>query len=74
MFKPEDFELPLEAHLKLRVMTDEVNNCNDVEQLREQLLASAKLLMNYQHILNRILREQITKDIGSIGLLEGDAS
>ena len=55
-------------------MTDEVNNCNDVEQLREQLLASAKLLMNYQHILNRILREQITKDIGSIGLLEGDAS
>ena len=73
MFKAEDFELPLEAHLKLRVVSDEVNNCDDVEQLREQLIASARLLMSYQHIINRVLREQIMKDLG-IGLLEGDAS
>tara|TARA_Y100000817_G_C16524400_1_gene397134 strand:- start:112 stop:330 length:219 start_codon:yes stop_codon:yes gene_type:complete len=59
MFKPEDFNLPLEASLKLRVVTDEVDKCSDVEVLRENLKGSTKLLMQYQHILNRVLREQI---------------
>ena len=59
MFKPEDFNLPLEASLKLRVVTDEVDKCSDVEVLRENLKGSTKLLMQYQHILIRVLREQI---------------
>ena len=63
MFKPEDFELPLEAQLKLRVLTDEIDNCNDVEALRTNIKDMAKLLMNYQNILNRLLKEQITKNL-----------
>ncbi len=63
MFKPEDFNLPLEAELKLRVLTDEIDECDDVTILRSNLKDMAKLLMNYQNILNRVLKEQITKNL-----------
>ena len=46
MFKPGDFDLTLEAELKLRVVTDEIDECTDVEALRENLKASSKLLMH----------------------------
>ena len=63
MFSPEDFNLPLEAELKLRVLTDEIDECDDVTVLRSNLKDMAKLLMNYQNILNRVLKEQITKNL-----------
>ena len=63
MFKVEDFELPLEMKLKLRVFTDEIDNCTDIEQLKKNLRQTCSLLMNYQHMLSRILREQIEKDL-----------
>jgi len=63
MFKPEDFNLPLESELKLRVLTDEIDECDDVTVLRSNLKDMAKLLMNYQNILNRVLKEQITKNL-----------
>tara|TARA_B100001939_G_scaffold326431_1_gene319920 strand:+ start:757 stop:984 length:228 start_codon:yes stop_codon:yes gene_type:complete len=63
MFKVEDFELPLEGQLKLRVFNDEIDNCTDIEEIKKNLKQMCGLLMNYQHILNRILREQIEKDL-----------
>ena len=63
MFSPEDFNLPLESELKLRVLTDEIDECDDVTVLRSNLKDMAKLLMNYQNILNRVLKEQITKNL-----------
>ena len=63
MFQPGDFELPLEIKLKLRVVNDEIDNCNDVKELREQLKKSTELMMNYQNIMNRMLREQIEKNL-----------
>lgn len=63
MFQPGDFELPLEIKLKLRVVNDEIDNCNDVKELREQLKKSTELMMNYQNIVNRMLREQIEKNL-----------
>ena len=63
MFSPDDFNLPLEAELKLRVLTDEIDECDDVTVLRSNLKDMAKLLMNYQNILNRVLKEQITKNL-----------
>jgi hypothetical protein len=44
MFKPGDFDLTLEAELKLRVVTDEIDECTDIEALRENLKASSTLL------------------------------
>ena len=69
MFKPGDFDLTLEAELKLRVVTDEIDQCTDHEVMRENLKASSKLLMHYQQIINRMLLDQINKDLEDFGLL-----
>jgi len=69
MFKPGDFDLTLEAELKLRVVTDEIDECTDLEALRENLKASSKLLMHYQQIINRMLIDQINKDLEDFGIV-----
>jgi len=66
MFEPEDFQLSLESRLKLRVISDEVDECKDVKQLQEQLKAATELMMKYQTILNRLLREKITENLAMI--------
>ena len=66
MLGPDAFELSMEAQLKMRVITDEIENCTNIEELREQLLASAKLVMRYQQMLNSILKEVIERDLQDI--------
>ena len=63
MLNPDAFELSMEAQLKMRVITDEVENCTNMDELKEQLLASAKLIMRYQQMLNSILKEVIDRDL-----------
>ena len=67
MFKQEDFELTLETQLKLRVVNDDIDKCNDIDALKEQLKGSIKLLMNYQQIVQTMIKEQITKDLTDFG-------
>jgi hypothetical protein len=69
MFKPGDFDLTLEAELKLRVVTDEIDECTDIKALQENLKASSTLLMHYQQIINRMILDQINKDLEDFGLL-----
>ena len=66
MFNPEDFKLPLEKVLKLRVINDEVDGCSDLEVLKKSLKETSKLLMTYQHLLNTVLKEQLMAGIDSI--------
>ena len=66
MFKPEDFELPLEKVLKLRVITDEIDNCTDIDVLKESLKQISKLLMTYQHLLSAVLKEQLMINLGDL--------
>ena len=68
MFKPEDFQLSLETQLKLRVVNDDIDNCDDITSLKEQLKNSVKLLMNYQQIINTVIKEQITRDLTDFGI------
>ena len=63
MLGPEAFELSMEAQLKMRVITDEIENCTNMDELKEQLLASAKLVMRYQQMLNSVLKEVIDRDL-----------
>jgi hypothetical protein len=73
MFSKDDFDIPLEGQLRLRVIADEINECSDIDELRKQLIVSAKLVMTYQNILNRILKEQIAKELQDFNkLLEGE--
>jgi hypothetical protein len=69
MFKPGDFDLTLEAELKLRVVTDEIDECTDIKALQENLKASSTLLMHYQQIINRMILDQINKDLEDFGIL-----
>jgi hypothetical protein len=66
MLNPDAFELSMEAQLKMRVITDEVENCTNIDELREQLLASAKLIMRYQQMLNSVLKEVIERDLQDV--------
>ena len=63
MFAPEDFELPLESQLRMRVIYDEIDNCTDVKELQKQLKAATEMMMNHQHILHRILKEKIEENL-----------
>jgi hypothetical protein len=63
MFNSEDFELKLEDKLRQRIINDDIDKCTDINVLREQLKQCSSLMMRYQHILNRLLREQITQNL-----------
>ncbi len=66
MFKPDDFEVPLEMQLKLRVMTDEVKQCTNVEELQELAINTTLLLARYQHLLNSTLKGVLDKEMNEI--------
>lgn len=55
MFNPEDFELPLEKQLRLRVITKEVDECSDLDALKHNLKNCAESLMRYQHLLAKAI-------------------
>ena len=63
MFKPSDFEIPLEKQLKLRLVIDEVDECSDVEALRTNLKACAESLLRYQHLLGKVLEQQLINEL-----------
>jgi hypothetical protein len=67
MFTPEDFEMPLEKQLRIRVIDKEIDECNDIDALRENLKQCACSLMKYQHLLSVTLRKQIENDIEHFG-------
>ena len=65
MFKPQDFEIPLEKQLKMRVIYDEVEGCKDVEVLQASLKSTVEQLMKYQHLLSITLQKQIESELKS---------
>ena len=66
MLKKEDFELTLEEQLRLRVIKDEITTCSDFDKLKEHFLDTVELMMKYQHILNRLLKEQLQLNMESL--------
>jgi len=62
MFKSEDFELSLEKQLKLRVIDDDIDNCNDIDTLKQSLKEVTAMLMKYQHLLNVTLTAHIAQE------------
>jgi len=63
VFNAEDFQIPLEKQLKLRLVIDEVDQCSDVEILRVNLKACAESLLKYQHLLGKVLEQQLINDL-----------
>ena len=67
MFEASDFEMPLEKQLRIQVINKEIDECADIEALRENLKQCATSLMKYQHLLSVTLRKQIENDIEQWG-------
>jgi len=63
MFEASDFELPLEAELKQRVIFDEVEQCKDVKVLQESLKNVTKLFMRYEHLLHSVIVKQMEQNM-----------
>tara|TARA_B110000003_G_C16203774_1_gene360437 strand:- start:101 stop:331 length:231 start_codon:yes stop_codon:yes gene_type:complete len=63
MFEPEDFEVPLEKQLRLRVILDEIEHCTDVKVLQENLKNCTQTLLSYQHILAKVTERQLKEEI-----------
>ena len=63
MFDAEDFEVPLEKQLKMRLPCAEVDNCKDVHQLQENLKACAESLMHHQHLLSILCQQQLMQEL-----------
>lgn len=73
MFKPEDFEIPLETKLKLRVLTDDIERCDDKEALKKNLVEVTSLLVRYQQILNGLIKRQLEGEVSNLlGFAEND--
>jgi hypothetical protein len=66
MFEPSDFELTLEAQLRLRVIFDEIEQCNDTKTLQESLKNVTALFMKYQHLLNTVIAKQMEQNISEL--------
>lgn len=69
MFEPQDFEVPLEKQLKMRLVYDDIDKCKDVSALQENLKQCAEQLMKYQHLLSVTLQKQLASELKN--LLEG---
>jgi len=63
MFSADDFEIPLEKQLKMRVVLDEIDKCTDVKALQENLKECAKSLQTYQHLLAVTLQKQLQQEL-----------
>ena len=63
MFEPEDFKLNMESSLRLRVISDDIDKCNSINELKSQLKDCVRMTMQYQQMLAKVLEKTIIKDL-----------
>ena len=59
MFKSEDFKLPLEKQLRMKIIEQEITECTDIKVLKEQLISCSNALMQYQHLLGKAVEANL---------------
>ncbi len=62
MFSEEDFKISMEKELRLRVVNDEINHCDDIDELRKQLINVTRLFTQYQHLLEIAVKQLLVQD------------
>ena len=70
MFKPEDFQISMEKELRLRMVNDEINHCDNVEELQKQLINVTRLFTQYQHLLEICIKQLMVQDINNLEILD----
>lgn len=66
MFTSEDFELPLESQLKLRLVYDDIERTEDIKALKDNLKHLTQLLVQYQHLIKNLLMKQLESESTNI--------
>jgi hypothetical protein len=69
MFAKEDFEISMEKELRLRMVNDEINHCDDIDELRKQLINVTRLFTQYQHLLEIAVKQLMVQDINTSDLM-----
>ena len=72
MFAKEDFEISMEKELRLRMVNDEINHCDNIDELRKQLINVTRLFTQYQHLLEIAVKQLMVQDINTNDLMRGD--
>jgi len=62
MFNEEDFKISMEKELRLRMVNDEINHCDDIDELRKQLINVTRLFTQYQHLLEIAVKQLMIQD------------
>ena len=62
MFESDDFKISMEKELRLRMVNDEINHCDNVEELRKQLINVTRLFTQYQHLLEITIKQLMVQD------------
>ena len=65
MLKADWFNLPMERELTLLKIAKEVDECRDIETLRESIKQLSHQNARYQHMIGEMLKETITKELAS---------
>ena len=63
MLKAEDFKLPLDREFTLVKINQEIDECDDRKALKDNLKSLVKQNAHYQHIISRLLEEEIMRDL-----------
>ena len=69
MFAKEDFEISMEKELRLRMVNDEINHCDNIDELRKQLINVTRLFTQYQHLLEIAVKQLMVQDINTSDLM-----
>ena len=69
MFKEEDFKISIEKELRLRMVNDEISHCDDIDELRKQLINVTRLFTQYQHLLEIAVKQLMVQDINTSDLM-----
>ena len=62
MFNEDDFKISMEKELRLRMVNDEINHCDDIDELRKQLINVTRLFTQYQHLLEIAVKQLMVQD------------
>jgi hypothetical protein len=65
MLKADWFNLPMERELTLLKIAKEVDECRDIETLRESIKQLSHQNARYQHMIGEMLKETLTKELAS---------
>ncbi len=63
MLEPDFFKLTLEKELRMKVIQKEVEECNDIDVLKTNLLTCAESLMRFQHLTTKLVEQQLQREM-----------